>query len=92
MGVSDGLHRFGDNRSTRFLINIMVGYYFFIGAFVVLGLYCIAYGIKRLRRLDRKNAGYVESRTKELKNIAGGALLIFIGVMIYFVRILHPWR
>ena len=70
----------------------MNGYYFFIGVFVALGLYCMIYGAVKLHRLDRKSADYAESRRKELKNIAGGVLYIIIGGVIYFIRILHPWR
>lgn len=70
----------------------MNGYYFFIGVFAALGLYCMVYGAIKLCRLDRKSADYAESRRKELKNIAGGVLFIIIGVIIYFVRIIHPWN
>lgn len=70
----------------------MSGYYFFIGAFALLGLYCLVYGAVSLHRLDRSSADYAQLRAKELKNIAGGVILILIGALIYFVRILHPLR
>lgn len=52
----------------------MSGYYFFIGAFALLGLYCMVYGAVSLHRLDRSSTDYAQLRAKELKNIAGGVI------------------
>lgn len=67
----------------------MNGYYIFIAAFVLLGLYALAVGVYRLLRLDRKAPDYAEKRKRQFRSIVGSLGLFLIAAMIYCFRIMN---
>lgn len=66
--------------------------YFFLIAFIVLGLYCIVKGVRLRMRLDRGADDYDEQKKKSAGYIVGGLLIIVIGVWKFYTRaVLWGW-